>query len=356
VRSHTGDSRESQLLEGWPAHSDGRDIGKPILTIAIPTYNRSKYLSQLLHSLAEQIRNDDRVALLISDNASTDDTAAVVEEQVRCGVDLEYVRNAENIGPDANFLQCYELARTKYVWIIGDDDLLRPGAVPRILDLLLRDEYDLVYVCQSGFSIDCPDLQPLTAKKEPLYFTNAEEFLRRVHISTTMISANIINKDRVNAVDHEPFSKLVGSNLIQLGWTLTALRGHSRSLFVREKLLLYRTANTGGYGVSTVFGATLAQVTHAWLGIPRLDRLILNASLQRLLPFCLLAANRKAHREFHEEDSHALLSAVFRDNFRYWFFDYPMIVLPSNLAWLWWQMLRVVNRIDRAFGLPLLGW
>jgi abequosyltransferase len=334
----------------------GQGTKRPLLTIAIPTCNRAKFLRQLLNSLAEQVRNEGRAQLLISDNASTDETASLVEETQRNGIEVKYIRNAQNIGPDANFLQCYESASGKYLWIVGDDDILLPGAVEEVLRYLSQDEYDLVYVSHTGFAGDSPVVPPLDSRKRVRVFTKPVQFVRRVHIFMTLISCNIVNKDRVDSIQHPPFSTLIDSNLIQLGWTFTALRGHRKSLYFERPLVSYRVANTGGYGICRVFGATLCRVTEEWLGIPKLSNLILNATLQRLLPYCLLAANQQSHGEYHREDAHAILSSVFRNNLRYWFFDYPVIVLPAGLAWLWMQMLRVINRVDRACGLPLLGW
>jgi abequosyltransferase len=337
-------------------HDSRKETTRPLITIAIPTYNRSRFLRQLLDSLAEQVRNDERVELLVSDNASTDGTASLVKENQRNGTPLRYIQNAENVGADANILQCYERASGKYVWIVGDDDLLCPGAIEKVLSYLSRDEYDLVYVSPTGFTGDSPDLYPLNSGRRVLTFANAAQFVRRVHVHTTLISCNIINRDRVAAIEHQPFSKLINSSLIQLGWIFTALRGHRKSLFFQEPLVSYRHANTGGYGVCRVFGVTLFQITEEWLGVPELSQLIRNAILQRFLPSLLLAANRKSPGKFLEEDAHAVLSSIYRDNFRYWFFDYPLIVLPGRLAWLWLQMLRVINRVDRACGLPLLRW
>jgi len=335
-------------------HDKKRD--RPLLTIAIPTCNRARFLSELLDSLVPQIKEEMRVELLISDNASTDDTGSIVKERVGRCIVLQYIRNAENVGPDANFLQCYERAAGKYVWIIGDDDLLRPGAVLQILNCISRDEYDLVYVSSKGFRDYPSSLRPVNPDAKARVYTDPAHFVRRVHISTTMISGNIINKDSVGAVDHQPFSRLINSNLIQLGWTFTALRGHRKSLYIEEPLVLYRLGNTGGYGVCRVFGVTLSRIAQEWLGDPRLSQLILNASLQRLLPVCLLAAKRRAHGSYLEEDPHALLAGVFGHNFRYWLFDYPLIVLPSGLGWIWLQILRAFDRIDRACGYPSLSW
>jgi len=329
---------------------------RPLLTIAIPTYNRSAFLRQLLDSLAEQVRNEPRVEVVVSDNASTDDTPSLLEERQRLGLPLRYLRNAQNVGPDANFLQCFERASGKYVWIIGDDDLLLPGAVDHVLEYLSRDEYDLAYLSSIGFRGDAPVEQRLPSRKGVRIYTDPVLFVKRVHIFFTLISCNIINKDLVATVAHQPFSNLVNTNLIQLGWTFTALRGHRKSLYFERPLVSYRTGNTGGYGVCRVFGTTLHQITEEWLGIPKLNQLILNATLQRFLPYCIMAANHKSRGTFVEEDVHTLLSSVFRDNFRYWFFDYPVIALPRVLASLWTQVVRVINRIDRAFGYPLLRW
>jgi abequosyltransferase len=333
-----------------------REANRPLLTIAIPTCNRSEYLRQLLDSLRDELRNQPKVRLLISDNASTDDTAETVKAEQLRGTQVDYIRNTTNVGPDANFLQCYEQSISKYVWIFSDDDVLRPGTVGRVLEYLSGDEYELVFLAPRGFSKDLALTRPGPSGKAPIECKDAAQFLRRVHIFTTLISCNIIKKDRVEAIEHRPFAELVGSCLMQLGWTYTALRAHRKSLFIGDELVCYRLGNTGGYGVCRVFGPTLAGITEQWLATPRLNEIVLNASLQRLLPPFLLVANKKVRGNYLEEDPHALLSSTFGHKFRYWIFAYPLLVLPARLAWLWLQFIRVINRVDRAFGYPSLSW
>jgi abequosyltransferase len=328
---------------------------RPLLTIAIPTFNRCQLLKQLLDSLLVQIPDDGTVELFVSDNACTDETPAVVEEYRKKYPRLQHIRNQTNVGPDGNFLQCYERAAGKYVWIFSDDDLLCPGALRGILGHLAREEYDLVYLCSSGF-VDSPRCRPVAAVPRALVFTAASRFIRMVHIFTTLISCNIINKERVETIEHEPFSNLINSSLIQLGWTFAALRCHRKSLYITEELVCYRLGNTGGYGVCRVFGPTLKGVTEEWLGIPRLNDLIVNASLQRLIPPCLFAANRNRHGNYLRENPHEVMREDFSGSLRYWIFDYPLIVLPTSLASIWFLLLRIFNRVDRAFGYPSLSW
>src|SRR3989338_5944877 len=94
----------------------------PKVTIAIPTYNRAKLLSQAIESVLVQTYKD--FELLISDNASTDETNNVVtsfkDPRIR------YHRNRKNIGMMSNWNKCVELAQGKYLMILGDDDKLYP--------------------------------------------------------------------------------------------------------------------------------------------------------------------------------------------------------------------------------------
>ncbi len=330
---------------------------RPLLTLTIPTYNRGVFLRQFLDSVRDQLGSNSQVEVIVSDNASTDETPEIIKEELQRGTRLTYIRNPENIGPDANFLQCYERATGKYVWVMGDDDVLAPNSLQRIVEYLSGDEFELVYLTPFGFEgSDAPPKNPSATQRNVRTFDDPEPFVRRVHLFLTMISANIVNKDRVESIGHEPFTKLVGSNLIHLGWIFTALRGHRKSLLVDEKLFGYRCANGGGFGFCRVFGPALSEVAAQWLNVPRLSKLISNGALQRHIPPQLFVAKRQTNDPFLREDAHAILSKAFGKNIRYWICDYPLIVLPERPAWVWLQMVRIVNRIDRALGFPLLGW
>jgi glycosyltransferase involved in cell wall biosynthesis len=95
-------------------------IQRPQVTVAIPTYNRARYVCLAIASVLRQTSTD--FELLIVDNASTDATGALVK-----AIDdsrVRYQRNAENIGILANWNRCVELAKGKYLLILGDDDQL----------------------------------------------------------------------------------------------------------------------------------------------------------------------------------------------------------------------------------------
>lgn len=106
------------------------------LSICIPTYNRLRYLKELLPGLQAQIDavQEGTVELVVSDNVSTDGTAAYLRT-----IDRKYFRswaNESNIGGDRNFLKCIREAKGEYVWLVGDDDLIAPDAVAQVLKIL----------------------------------------------------------------------------------------------------------------------------------------------------------------------------------------------------------------------------
>ena len=105
------------------------------LTIAIPTYNRNNELNRLIDSLSNQI--DDSVNIIIYDNHSTkpvEDT--IIDDSFKNNSKVKIIRNANNIGGNANILKCFENCETDWIWVIGDDDLLDDKAVCTVLDAI----------------------------------------------------------------------------------------------------------------------------------------------------------------------------------------------------------------------------
>lgn len=327
---------------------------RPLLTLAIPTYNRAWCLKDLLSALAEQLKDEPRVELLISDNASPDETPSLVQDFAAQGLRIRYLRNAENIGGDANFLQCFEQARGKYVWLFSDDDLIIPGALAKILAYCETAEYDLIWVSAYSFS-DSHKPRAVEAADDVIAISDAREYAKRVHVLFTFISGNIINKDRVLAANPAPFSALVGTNLVQLGWTYTALNGFVRGLYIREKLIAVRENNTGGYKLFQVFGPTLERITKNWVRSASVRGIVMNGTVQRFWPLMLLRYKKCAKDFAQEAEPQAVLTPVFGDNVRYWAFAYPVIVLPSSLATAWVFACRVLNRMDKAAGFLMLN-
>jgi len=108
----------------------------PLLTIAVPTYNRVNLLERCLESIAGPYPHGE-VELVVSDNSTNSDTKQLVARYAqRWGPSLRYFQNAEGTGGGQNFNLCYERARGWYTLMLHDDDYLLPGAVDTMLDVI----------------------------------------------------------------------------------------------------------------------------------------------------------------------------------------------------------------------------
>src|ERR1700754_341976 len=108
------------------------------LTIATPTYNRAAHLdAQLRWAAASITERWEQCQLLVSDNASTDETQAVCEKwRAQLGDKLHLVRQASNLGLAGNIAFCINHAAGEYVWTVSDDDVMQPRAVTTVLAAL----------------------------------------------------------------------------------------------------------------------------------------------------------------------------------------------------------------------------
>ncbi|HEY1904098.1 MAG TPA: rhamnosyltransferase [Terracidiphilus sp.] len=320
---------------------------RPLLTIAIPTFNRAIYLRALLSSLHSQLADQSSVELLISDNASPDETTAVVEEFTKRGLTLRYLRNQTNIGPDANFLQCYEEAAGKYVWVFGDDDLILDGGLAIVVSLLERESPDYMFVAPYVFHDSIAEVTPAKRIAPTATISDPIEMVSLVnlHADLILISGAIVDKDRIASLQHPPFSSLIETNLVQLGWVFTSLRYLRRGVFVQLGVLAARAGNSrGGFQAAKVFGESYRRAVSEMLAPDsKLAAKILNDHLKNWFP-----RNWLAFREIGEDAraQNEILSKSFRENLWYWISIYPLLHTPRGLARIWAKLLRVPSRIQ----------
>jgi abequosyltransferase len=324
----------------------------PLLTIAVPTYNRSRYLARLLDSLAPQLTKEPRVELLISDNASPDGTQATLEEYRKQGLVFRSILNQTNIGADANIGQCFAQASGKYVWVIGDDDVVIQGGLAAILDLLAHGEFDIVHLRARNI-IEGQQLYALSGPPKVEIIHDPRIFALRTHVYLTFIAGNIINKQQVLSLPHRDFSELIGTSLGHLSWTYTALRHLRKGAYILDPLVAAGADDRGGYALYTVFGTNLKRITETWLVEPKLVRIVLNGTVQTFFPTFVLHSKLRSGK-FTGEKPDALLDSLFSNNYRYYFFLYPLLKLPGSLGRLWLLLCRIVNRLDKGLGNPML--
>ena len=101
---------------------------RPLVSIGIPTFNRRDYLLQCVHSALAQTYTN--IEVIVSDNASTDDTWQYLT--TLNDPRLVLIRQPSNAGMVGNFNACLFAATGDLFILLSDDDLLEPAAIERL--------------------------------------------------------------------------------------------------------------------------------------------------------------------------------------------------------------------------------
>ena len=108
-----------------------------LLSICIPTYNRPENLKNCLDSIAKQVCSDFEVC--ISDNASRVDIAKTIQPYKK-KFKIRFKRNKKNLGFAMNVLNVSLMARGKFIWFLGDDDLLTKNSLNFLTKLIKKNK------------------------------------------------------------------------------------------------------------------------------------------------------------------------------------------------------------------------
>lgn len=176
--------------------------GSPRVTVFVPTYNRAQWLRRTIETVLSQTYADFR--LVVSDNASPDDTAEVV--QSFSDDRLRYRRHKHNVGLLENHNSCLRSVDTEYALILPDDDLLHEDHLASAVEVL--DTHPGVGFVHSAFDVIGPAGHPLSRGVDWTYGLTADtvetgsEFIRqsmywscRVCPSTALMRASAIHPE-----------------------------------------------------------------------------------------------------------------------------------------------------------------
>ena len=132
-----------------PVRVEGNGRKKPKVSIGLPVFNGEKFLPKTLDSLLNQTYKD--FELVISDNASTDNTEAICREYAAKDERIRYYRNTENIGMPENFERAFRLSTGEYFKWAMADDLCMPEFLTRCVDVLNNDPNVVIACTKSCF-------------------------------------------------------------------------------------------------------------------------------------------------------------------------------------------------------------
>jgi len=115
------------------------------VSIGLPVYNGENFLKYALDSLLSQTFRD--FEIIISDNASTDNTPKICQEYVLKDKSIRYIRQNNNMGSLWNFNFVLKQSNKEYFIWVSSDDKLHPEFLEKNIDILEKNKN---VVCSIG--------------------------------------------------------------------------------------------------------------------------------------------------------------------------------------------------------------
>jgi abequosyltransferase len=196
-----------------------------ILSICIPTYNRSKHLEATVLSIVCQDRflKSNDIEIIISDNCSEDDTGEVSRTLIKnYGDRIKYYRNDKNI-KDMNFEKVLSYGKGMFLKLNNDTLSHLEGSLEKIIQTINenRSTKNLLFFSNGELgaekNIFCKDLDSFVGNVS--YFSGwiggygiwREDYLtfndynRRAHLQLTQVDVlfRLINSQRTVFVNNE---------------------------------------------------------------------------------------------------------------------------------------------------------
>ena len=132
-----------------PSIANGILVRHPTIVIAIPCYNEEQHLGRAIQSLLDQSWSD--FAVLISDNASTDGTAAIADAAAARDPRFHVVHQPRNVGSAANFNFAIDSSDSPLFMWLGAHDYLDPTFLSKTIPPMLEDPRLAVSYCHAAW-------------------------------------------------------------------------------------------------------------------------------------------------------------------------------------------------------------
>jgi glycosyltransferase involved in cell wall biosynthesis len=318
-----------------------------LLSICIPTFNRARFLNRSLFYLTSQIESIvNSIEIIVIDNDSDDETYSVVQKYIETGCQISYIKNDYNLGADVNVDKCYQIARGKYVLVLGDDDLIVLNTLNKLINILDKSDYGVIHLTAKPIESDLI----YELNKENLNFktfNNSNDFFYKIGYNITFISANIVNKKYYNSVIT---SNYLGSSLPQVPLIVHSIINAKSNLLITDAIVRAQVDNSGGYNLLKVFGVNFNNILlDIGLKYPetRVHQIITNKMLSYFLPFWIVKLKKDANFD-KSKKSNILFMPLYKSNFRFWIYCYPLEFMPYKIAFLYNYIIHIPHKTKKV--------
>lgn len=112
-------------------------MGKPLISICIPSYNRADLIEETITSALSQTYTN--IEVIVNDNCSTDNSWALLQQLAQKDQRLKVFQNESNLGAVRNWQRVMAHASGDYALILWSDDLIKPSFVEKTMRVFTDD-------------------------------------------------------------------------------------------------------------------------------------------------------------------------------------------------------------------------
>ncbi len=224
-------------------------MNKIRLSICIPTYNFGLFIGKTLKSITDQ--PSDEIEVVVLDGGSTDNTEEIVLRFQQIFPRINYRRLDKKGGIDKDLFRTVALARGNYCWLMSSDDVIKAGAIQRVLDEI-KLEHD-IYLCNRT---ECDrNLSPIRDRHwlsedigdHVFKFSTQAGFIDYFNKSLSIgalfsyMSSIIVRRDKWNEIKYNEI--FTGSNYAHVFMLFSILQKNATLKYIKDSLILSRGDN-----------------------------------------------------------------------------------------------------------------
>jgi len=323
-------------------------MSKYLLSICIPTYNRSSLLKGLIENIFSEFDTFGDAAdvqVVIVDGNSEDNTQEIVDNFNIHGK-IKYFRRVKKEGIDKDILKCVELADSKYCWLFSDDDRLTPGAINHLLRIL-RNEKDLTGCFCNRIPYDS-NMRKMVAEinnwpgkiidKDRIFISKAKCF-EFIGMDFGFISSQVVKKSKwLEVVDNIDIRNLTNSYYLMVHVIAKMMDNKFRWLYVSDPLVKQRTSNDsllksqGFINRQTIEHNSFEKIVSLHYSVTDMEYKIFFGKMVSRLP--RVVANFKAQNVSYGEQLRLLklVYSKYKGYRQFWTHVFPVFFAPNMLC------------------------
>ena len=167
-----------------------------LLTVSIPSNNKTNYLIESINLFLD-IKQNDEFEICISDNANISRLKILRESINDFDNKVKYFHNPKFAKMSQNFDNAINIATGEYVWLFGDDDLPSKNSIKIIKNALNNYDVDLIITNSSSFYDNNIIIEPkrVNCSVDKFYHKKSNnDFMSELASYISFVSALIVKK------------------------------------------------------------------------------------------------------------------------------------------------------------------